>query len=792
MTFFGCCQGAVWYTFQMNILQVYPTSRALRAVAQTYRDQEGFLPTLMRMDEFEKRAVLLPERSLVDPLQRVLLLKEAAAFSGFEEMKVNRDLVRFFTKSDALFKFFEELSAEQVTLEALAEADPYAEFDRHLEILGELRLRYRTLLESRGLTDRMFIPENYQLNEGFVEGYDRIEIHLEGYLSRFELELLEKISAHTEVVVYYATSRFTQKMIERFADLGIMLEREREVRFSLGKKVIEESYLCDQKITADIYRVEERDEQVALAFVQIEKMVRSGIAPEEIVLVLPDESFKEHFMLFDRLNNLNFAMGYDYAKGHTVRSLEALHGYWQRHDKESRALMERYGMEVEKIVALPVADKVTVVQFFAFLSEIGLLELEKHAQVKERYAHFVTLFAEEMHSYKIWLLLWLKTLTKVTLDDVRGGKITVMGVLETRGISFEGVVIVDFNEGVVPASSAKDMFLNSSVRSFAGLPTRHDREALQKQYYQRLLQQARHAAIIYSTSENRLPSRFLYELGLGDATQTKAPFALLYAEPSGIVSLKDPVVEHFDAASQTWSASRLKTFLECKRKYYYRYIRKIPSKEEEDFNEGAFLHTVLEHLYQTCDHYESEETLRRALHRTIDTLLPEEDAPNRYRKLLWKEKLEGFVRREAEHFRAQWRVVAKEIEVIGEIGGLKFKGRIDRIDQNATETLVLDYKSGKVEKEPKKLNPDKVTDFQMSIYHELLKGKYQNISLAYVKILEEGERQQVGLLEERQALLAEHIVTLKQTHGFVAQKCESLQACQYCEFALMCGRGEYV
>jgi len=50
----------------------------------------------------------------------------------------------------------------------------------------------------------------------------------------------------------------------------------------------------------------------------------------------------------------------------------------------------------------------------------------------------------------------------------------------------------------------------------------------------------------------------------------------------------------------------------------------------------------------------------------------------------------------------------------------------------------------------------------------------------------------VGLLEERQALLAEHIVTLKQTRGFVAQKCESLQACQYCEFALMCGRGEYV
>ena len=51
------------------------------------------------------------------------------------------------------------------------------------------------------------------------------------------------------------------------------------------------------------------------------------------------------------------------------------------------------------------------------------------------------------------------------MDDVRGGKVTVMGVLETRGVRFEAVVIVDFNEGVVPATSSKDQFLNSQVRA---------------------------------------------------------------------------------------------------------------------------------------------------------------------------------------------------------------------------------------------------------------------------------------------------------------------------------------
>ena len=776
----------------MNRLQVYPTSRALRSVAHTYRDTEGFIPTLMRMDEFEKRAVLLEEKCIVDPLQRILLLKKAASFDAFSQMKIDRELVRFFTKSDALFKFFEELSAEHVSLAQLAQADAYAEFDTHLEILDELRSRYKALLDEKGFTDRMFIPEAYTLNSGFVEGYEVIEIFLEGYLSMFELELLQKIAVHTEVIIHYTASRFTRKMQERFAGLGIELRENEQVSFSLKDANVLTQIPYNPPINADVYRVEERDAQVALAFVQIERMVRAGISPEEIVLILPDESFKSHFMIFDHLNNLNFAMGYDYANERVFRSLDAIYGFWQKRDKQSRELLSYYGLDEEKITALPVADTVSAQTFFDLLSGMELLETDKHEIVREKYEHIMTLFKDEKFSYRIWLFLWLKTLSKVTLDDVRGGKITVMGVLETRGVAFKGVVIVDFNEGIVPASSAKDMFLNSSVRAFAKLPTRHDREALQKQYYNRLLQQAEDAVIIYSSSENRLPSRFLYELGMGEAKESDVPLEVLYPQPVKLQTEEDPYVKDFDATAQTWSASRLKTFLECKRKYYYRYIKKLEAKEEDELNEGAFLHTLLEHLYQEHDRYEDENTLQNTLDRLMDRLLPYEDAANHYRKLLWKEKLKGFVAQEIAHFRSDWRVIAKEMEVSGEIGGLKFKGRIDRIDQNNTHTLVLDYKSGYVPKEPRELKPETLTDFQMNIYHTLLKERFQNIDMAYVKILEKGEKQFVTRMEERNAILAEHIVTLKQTKAFTAQRCESLQPCRYCEFALMCGRGEYL
>ncbi len=776
----------------MNQLHIYPTSRALRNISQSLKNNEGFLPTLMRMDEFEKRAVLIEDRTQIDPLQRILFLREASKFEAFSLLKVDRDLVRFFTKSEALFKFFEELTAEHVDFEILMQADPYAEFDKHLEVLEKLRERYKMLLDEQGLTDKTFIPDEYTLNEGFIKGYEQIDIYLEGYLSRFELELLQRVAEHSRLIIHYATSMFNKKMLERFEMYGIMLKENREVSFDLGAKDLLTDTVNSREIHSSVFSVEERDEQIALAFVKIEEMVRSGIGPEEIVLILPDESIKEHFMLFDAQNNLNFAMGYDYSNGRIYKLLEVLYAYLQRHDEESIELMERYGLSREKIDSLSISGEFDTEAFFSVLQEMMLLDTEKHEEVKEKYHHFLRLFNKENLTCKEWLYLWLKSLSKITFDDVRGGKVTVMGVLETRGVSFRGVVIVDFNEGVVPSSSSKDMFLNSTVRAFAGLPTRNDREALQKQYYNRLLQRAEDAVIIYSTAENRLPSKFLYELNLPEAVQTKAPVTLLYAQPAQLKKERDPEVEDFDAFAQVWSASRLKTWLECKRKYYYRYVRKIQAKEEDELNEGAFLHSLLEQLYKDRERYETEEELMRHLHGLMETLLPQQDAASRYRKLLWREKLKGFVAKEIAHFNADWRVVEREVEVIGEIGGLKFKGRIDRIDQNTTDTLVLDYKSGKVEKEPKKLNPEKVTDFQMSIYHQLLQKKYQNISLAFVKILENGEKQQVTLLEERKALLDEHLIELKQTKRFVAEKCEELQKCTYCEFALMCKRGEYV
>ncbi len=775
----------------MNTLHIYPTSRAIRTQVASALENDTFLPAYMRMDEFEQRMVLLPNMQLVDTMQRILLLREASRFDAFEGLKFERKLVRFFGKGEAIFRFFEELAGEKVDFETLAQADAYAEFGEHLEILETLRENYRNMLDKRGFTDRCFIPELYQINKDFLQQYETIEIFLEGYLSRFELELLEAAAQETTLLIHYRTSPFTKKMQERFAEVGIALPDNSEVCFDLGKRSIVSQTPMDNTLAVSVKSVEEREAQVALALAQIEQMVQSGIDPEKIALVLPDESFKEHFMLFDRLGNLNFAMGYDYSGGSIYKKTEALLRYLQTGDQEYIELLERYGMPQERYGYLHSTTKMAVAAFFEALDTLDLIEKSK-ARIEELQNDFLSLFTGYEESLESWLFLWLKALTSVTLDDVRGGKVTVLGVLETRGVVFDGVVVVDFNENIVPATTTKDRFLNSAVRSFAGLPTRTDREALQKQFYLHLLESAKEAVVIYSSADDRLPSKFLYELGLEKVPCSRVPLKLLYDEPVQMIEESDPVVEGFDATKVVWSPSRLKTFLSCKRKYYYRYIQKIEAPKEESLNEGLFLHQVLDKLFENDDHYTEEAQMQQHLEKLLYALHPNDDTKAAYQKLLWAQKLKPFVAKQIAYFQNGWRVVAREEEIAGEIGGLRFKGRIDRMDQHETGTLVLDYKSGSTAEAQKVKNLESLTDFQMSIYHHLLTLRYHNVTLAFVKILEEGQIEEIKALEEKNALLAEHIVALKQTSSFVAQKCESLQTCKYCEFALMCGRGEYL
>ena len=773
----------------MKRLHIYPTSRAIRNVRFSQKEQDALLPSLIRIDDFERKAILLPELAMVDPLQRTLFLQEASNFKGFNGLKINRELVRFFTKSDAIFKFFEELSHEKVSFDALVEGDAYVEFSEHIEILEELLENYKNLLRSKGLTDRVFTPESYRINQGFVESYDGFELHLEGYMSYFELGVISQIAKTKPFVIHMQTSKFNKKVQERFLEMGVELEEDSFVSFDLHTQTVLSSVKNEKSISATVFSVEERLAQIPLLLEAVQKMVNSGIEADEIVVLLPDESFKESVRLYDKLNNFNFAMGFDYNKTKSYKRLEAIHHHWQHFSPETQFLLKKYGIEEDALNKLNLTKELKVEAFFETMEAFDLDR--KRSVVEEALLQFQTVFSKELMSLKSWLFLWLKRLSQLSLDDVRGGKVTVMGALETRGVAFKGVVIVDFNDGIVPTIPAKDSFLNSSLRKFAKLPTKNDREALQKQLYKRILEQAEMATILYSRSNNKAPATYLYELGLGLGEYVTPSLELLYDEASMLVEQVDPVIENFDATAITWSATRLKTFLTCRRKYYYRYEQKLKAKEDDELNEGAFLHKVLEHLFREQSFYENVDDMKSNIDRLLDQLLETYTPKIAYSKLLWKAKLVKFIEQQVYHFKAGWRVVEREKQITGSIEGVNFKGVVDRIDQDVAGTYLLDYKSGSIIDANRTKNLEKLTDFQMSIYSELLKENYKGLKLAFVELFT-GKMTEIIELEAKTELLHERIGELKGMKKVVAERCEEVSRCTYCDYTLLCGRGVYL
>ncbi|HHH20467.1 MAG TPA: PD-(D/E)XK nuclease family protein, partial [Nitratifractor sp.] len=517
----------------------------------------------------------------------------------------------------------------------------------------------------------------------------------------------------------------------------------------------------------------------------------------KIALIVPDESIVPLLRSFDRAQNFNFAMGQSFREDISYKFLDQLHNYLSG-DGVAKEFLQHNSFDFS--LAIP-AEAIGVEEFFALLktlniprfnSETLLEELEK-VNLLESYYRFVHIFKTRELHFKEWLFIWLHELGEHSIDDTRGGKVTVMGLLESRGILFDGVVVLDFNDDKAPSVSNKDRFLNSSVRAAAKLPTKTDRENLQKHYYARLLEKAKSSVLIYSSSDNAQPSKFLYELGVaGSIKRYKTPHELLFNTKSNYNAYKhmDDIEFDFDAHATVWSASKLKTFLECRRKFYYRYIKGLQEVRESELNDGAILHTLLYRVINPQSSYSESSELKKAL---LQEMAKIESADNRlpYKRLLWDAMLDGFVQKQIEHFRSGWQVANCEFEASGTIAGLEFKGRIDRMDSKDTQSLIIDYKSGSIQS----ANGSKIenlADFQMSIYAKLLDRPVDNIDIAFVEILNGGKLTYLQSPQEKEEKLLEHIEYLKSQKSLRAERCEDLQKCRYCPYTLLCHRGEYL
>ncbi len=766
-------------------LFVFSSTRRLK---HFYLEQgEGFLPNAMSMGSFFEQAFYIPNKKKIPKNARQILMIDTIKAIAKEKKSILEGLLLFensflgyLESTSFLFDLFDELSSACIKLNELSFKDIYLDYEKHLEVLEMIYNCYIKKLEELGFYDKIMQKKPTILKE-FFEHFSSIEWHLDGFMSVFERQCLLEVAELVPITLHLSCDKYNQKFLEF---LNLKLETDCDYSIDFKTQKILSQTPKRQKIEPKLYANSSYLKQGTLVLQTIEEYLQKDNDPNKMAIITPNADFLPFLKLLDKNNNLNFAMGLGAKNSPYYTELVKILEDLQTSDLN---LSGSALLDLENIT-LPLLEQQSS-------KEKAPLK-EAHSQIMHQYH----LLKDTLKNYSLKDLLHLylqEFEANFRLDDSSGGKIRVMDTLETRGMQFDKIVIVDFNETCVPSLKDCDLFLNSALRKSLNLPTLLDKKNLQKHYYYQLFKNSKEMVLSYIESETSKASNMLLELNL-NIVPIKDAYTLFTPSP-----LKDYQEEEIKAVIPkdfSFSASSLNAFLTCKRRFYYHYMKRFKESPKDESNSavGSLLHELLKEAYEKDKNpYALEERLIWLL-ETRENITSKE----RLDTLIALKKIQAFYLKEKERFNTKIKILDLEKSFETIIQGVIFKGRIDRIDKTAdNEIILLDYKFKndlKLDNMSKTqrggLSPIEIaqisTDYQMAIYAFALKNLgYKEPIKAFFYDLRKGE-----LLEEDELILQakmDHlefslIPKLKQEIDF--EKTLEVKDCEYCSFKDMCNR----
>ncbi|WQV94385.1 ATP-dependent deoxyribonuclease AddB [Helicobacter pylori] len=765
-------------------LFVFSSTRRLK---HFYLEQgEGFLPNAMSMGNFFEQAFYIPNKKKIPNNARLILMIDTIKAIAKEKKSILEGLLLFensflgyLESTSFLFDLFDELSSACIKLNELSSKDIYLDYEKHLEVLEMIYDRYVKKLEELGFYDKIMQEKPTILKE-FFEHFSSIEWYLDGFMSVFERQCLLEVAELVPITLHLSCDKYNQKFLE-FLNLKLETDCDYSIDFKT-QKILSQTF-NDQKIEPKLYANSSYLKQSALVLQTTEEYLQKDNDPNKMAIITPNADFLPFLKLLDQNNNLNFAMGLGAKNSpyytELVKILEDLEASG---DLSASPLLDLENLTLPLLEQQSSKEKVPL--------------KEVHSQIMHQYH----LLKDTLKNYSLKDLLHLylqEFEANFRLDDSSGGKIRVMDTLETRGMQFDKIVIVDFNETCVPSLKDCDLFLNSALRQSLNLPTLLDKKNLQKHYYYQLFKNSKEITLSYIESETSKVSNMLLELNL-HIEPIKDAYTLFETSP-----LKDYQEEEIKAAIPkdfSFSASSLNAFLTCKRRFYYHYIKRFKESPKDENNSavGSLLHELLKEAYEKDKNpYALEERLIWLL-ETRENITPKE----RLDTLVALKKIQAFYLKEKERFKAKIKILDLEKSFETIIQGVIFKGRIDRIDKTAdNEIILLDYKfksdlklDNMSEKQRKSLSPIEIaqisTDYQMAIYAFALKNLgYREPIKAFFYDLRKGElveEDELTLQAKMDHLEFSLIPKLKQEIDF--EKTSEVKDCEYCSFKDMCNR----
>lgn len=341
-------------------------------------------------------------------------------------------------------------------------------------------------------------------------------------------------------------------------------------------------------------------------------------------------------------------------------------------------------------------------------------------------------YKQYLKSVKILEGLFNELLASETLD-FKGEPLNglqIMGMLESRVLDFETVIISSVNEGILPSGKTNNSFIPFDLKLQNELPTYKEKDAVYTYHFFRLLQRAKNIYILYNTEIDVLKggekSRFITQLeieGIHTIEQIiAAPKVPVIEHNLKQVSKNQAAIEQLKTlATKGFSPSSLTNYIRNPIDFYYEKILGI--KEFEDVEEniaantlGSVIHNTLEDLYKPLEgQFLTIETLKEFKSKVRPTVskhfrhLYKEGDFSKGKNLIVFEiaqrYIQNFLDLEIKTINSgkTIKILAIEIDESVEIKienidyPIVLKGKVDRIDQFNGVTRVIDYKSGKVE-----------------------------------------------------------------------------------------------
>jgi hypothetical protein len=354
--------------------------------------------------------------------------------------------------------------------------------------------------------------------------------------------------------------------------------------------------------------------------------------------------------------------------------------------------------------------------------------------------------------------LYLEIVRNETLDfqgePLEG--LQIMGMLESRALDFETVILTSVNEGILPSGKSNNSFIPFDLKKYYKLPTYKEKDAVYTYHFYRLLQRAKNIYLLYNTEPDVLEggekSRLLTQL-LTDENKL-ADITEIIAAPEITPSIKvlqtiakdEGLMEMIRAhAEKGFSPTSLSNYIRNPIDFYKRNllgIDDIMEVEETVANNtfGTIVHDTLEDLYKPYLNTYLEVSMLEAMKKNIRPLVIGHFAKSfadgdisRGKNLIAYNVVvryvENFIKLElAEVEKHQIRILGVEEKLRMDINfpGLNFpvvlKGKLDRIDEKDGVIRIIDYKTGNVTSSQVEIVDweDVITDYNYSKAFQLL------------------------------------------------------------------------